>query len=167
MLPDSQVAFWLALHHCLHVPRVTAVAVTSADPQRLECKVLLDMQRSSGMKQCLLALLSAKRSSTCGFGLQAVCQTHGHSQVLALVIVVLVLYNMSRGLKALSEPRVDHVHVLGDYSDCLRRRDGLLDHLWPEMDHQHHASSHVVIVVLEQETVVVRTAILKDEDELL
>ena len=45
MLPDSQVAFWLALHHCLHVPRVTAMAVTSADPQRLECKVLLDMQR--------------------------------------------------------------------------------------------------------------------------
>ena len=50
---------------------------------------------------------------------------------------------------------------------CQRRRDGLLDHLWPEMDHQHHASSHVVIVVLEQETVVVRTAVLEDEDELL
>lgn len=119
------------------------------------------------MKQCLWALLSAKKKLHVWVGLQAVCQTHGHSQVLALVIVVLVLYNMSRGLKALSEPRVDHVHVLGDYSDCLRRRDGLLDHLWPEMDHQHHASSHVVIVVLEQETVVVRTAVLEDEDELL
>ena len=41
-------------------------------------------------------------------------------------------------------------------------RDGLLDLLCPEMGHQHHASSHVVIVVLEQETVVDRMAVLED-----
>ena len=34
------------------------------------------------------------------------------------------------------------------------------------MVHQHHASSRVVIVVLEQETVVDRTAVLENEDEL-
>ena len=123
------------------------------------------------MNQCLWALLSAKRKLhvwvwTAG-SLPDPRALAGARPVQHVVIVVLVLYNMSRGLKALSEPRVDHVHVLGDFSDCLRRRDGLLDHLWPEIDHQHHASSHVVIVVLEQETVVVRTAVLEDEDELL
>ena len=70
--------------------------------------VQLDMQHVAGMKQSLWALLSAKRKLhvwvwTAG-SLPDPRALAGARPVQHVVIVVLVLYNMSRGLKALSEP---------------------------------------------------------------